>query len=327
MDRRTFLALALAAPTFTQTKKPAPQPAAAPSRPAGIPWTQWGGPHRNFQTEAKGIKDTWPATGPRVMWKRPIGEGYSSPVIEGRSLFTMYGKSGQEVVLAAHAETGATLWEQTAPTTFQSDVAREMGNGPYATPLIVGNRLFTIGVDGRLQCLDKSSGKLLWTQQLWSGLRGSRLTYGYASSPIAFRDTIVVPVGGRGRALMAFNQGDGKVAWAKNDFGNVYSSPILIDVGGLEQLAIVLDGAVLAVNPHNGDLQWQIPFKADYSIAVATPLWGPDNLMFVSSEYNSVALVCSPLRCNSMTLLPALYSDDTNIRLSGPQRGVATAIE
>ncbi len=36
---------------------------------------------------------------------------------------------------------------------------------------------------------------------------------------------------------MAFQQADGKVAWAKHDFGNVYSSPILINVGGLEQLA------------------------------------------------------------------------------------------
>jgi hypothetical protein len=77
------------------------------------------------------------------------------------------------------------------------------------------------------------------------------------------------------------------VAWSQNNFGNVYSAPILIDVGGLEQLALVMDGFVIGVNPHNGDLQWQVPFKADYSIAVATPVWGPDNLLFVSSEYNA----------------------------------------
>ena len=52
-----------------------------------------------------------------------------------------------------------------------------------------------------------------------------------------------------------------------------------------------MDGAVIAVNPHNGDLQWQVPFKADYSIAVATPVWGADNLLFVSSEYDAGAKV------------------------------------
>jgi outer membrane protein assembly factor BamB len=327
MNRRTFLALAMAAPTFVQarehaphqtsnqTRKPAAKPAAAKPSPqavraTGVPWTQWGGPNRNFQTDATGIKDTWPASGPRVMWKRALGEGYSSPIVEGNSLFTMYGKSGQDFVLAANAETGATIWEQSAAMTFQSDAAQEMGNGPYATPLMVGDRLFTTGVAGRLQCLDKSSGKVLWTQQLWSDLRGSRLMYGYASSPIAFRDTIVVPVGGAGRALMAFNQADGKVAWAKNDFGNVYSSPILIDVGGLEQLAIVLDGAVVAVNPHNGDLQWQIPFKADYSIAVATPVYGSDNLMFVSSEYNAGSKVISLERAGQQTTATELWSSN-----------------
>jgi len=197
----------------------------------------------------------------------------------------MYGRprEEEEVVLAANAETGITLWEHATPLTFQSDAA-EMGNGPYATPLIAGDRVFTTGVAGRLQCLDKRTGKLLWTQQLWEDHGGSRLTYGYASSPIAFRDTVIVPVGGAGKALMAFRQADGRTAWSKNDPGNAYSSPLLIDVDGLEQLAILMDGAIFAVNPHNGDLQWQVPFKADYSIAVATPVWGPDNLLFVSSE-------------------------------------------
>ena len=314
MDRRTFLAMTLVAPAVGQaaqrTQKPAPKPSprppAAASSPA-VPWTQWGGPHRNFQTEATGLKDTWPATGPRVMWKRSLGEGYSAPAVENGVLYTMYGKPREEVVVAANAETGSTLWEHAAPMTFQSD-APEMGNGPYSTPLIAGDRVFTTGVAGRLQCLDKKTGKPLWTQQLWDDHRGSRLMYGYASSPIAFRDTVIVPVGGRGKAVMAFNQADGRIAWAKNDFGNAYSSPLLIDVGGLEQLAVLMDGAIFAVNPHNGDLQWQVPFKVDYSIAIATPVWGPGNLLFVSSEYGGGAKVVELQRNGQQTIAKELWS-------------------
>jgi outer membrane protein assembly factor BamB len=305
MDRRTFLTLALAAPAFGQVSK------SVKSKPSpGLPWTQWGGPNRNFQTEAQGLKDVWPAGGPRVMWKRPLGEGYSSTIVDGGVLYTMYGKSREEVVIAAKADDGTTLWEQVSPMTFQSDAAAEMGNGPYSTPLLVGTRLFTTGVAGRLQCLDAKSGKLLWTQQLWTDHQGSRLMYGYASSPIAFRDTIIVPVGGPGKSIMAFLQADGKVAWAKNDFGNVYSSPLLINVGGLEQLAVLMDGAMLAVNPHNGDLQWQVPFKADYSIAVATPVWGTDNLLFVSSEYNGGAKVIELQRSGPQTKATELWSSN-----------------
>jgi len=202
MDRRAFLAMALASPILQQRSKvppqnkPAPPVPPQPARPRA--WTQWGGPHRNFQTEATGIKESWAASGPPVVWQRPLGEGYSSPSVEDGVLYTMYGRPRQEVVLAANAEDGKTLWEYTTPMTFQSD-APEMGNGPYATPLIVGDRVFTAGVAGRLQCLEKKTGKLLWTQQLWTDHHGSRLMYGYASSPIAFRDMIIVPVGGSGK--------------------------------------------------------------------------------------------------------------------------------
>src|SRR5262245_27694670 len=100
MDRRSFLTVALLAPALGQSKKPTlkstQKPVVKPAPPAAspvVPWTQWGGPHRNFQTEASGLKDTWPASGPRVVWKRPLGEGYSSTAVESGVLYTMYGKS------------------------------------------------------------------------------------------------------------------------------------------------------------------------------------------------------------------------------------------
>lgn len=313
MDRRTFLNLAITAPVLGQIK-PKPQaqkpPAAKPSAaPPGVAWTQWGGPHRNFQTEAAGLKDTWPASGPRVVWKRVLGEGYSAPVVENGVVYTAYGRPGEEIVVAMNAETGATIWERNNPMTFRSD-APEMGNGPYASPLIVGDKLFTTGVAGRLQCFDKTSGKVLWSQELWGTHGGSRMMYGYSSSAIAFRDMVIVPVGGRGKAVMAFKQSDGSVAWSKLDLGNVYSSPVLVDVNGLEQVVQLMDGAIVSLNPHNGDPQWQIPFKADYSIAVATPLVGPDNVIFVSAEYNGGAKGIQLERAGNTTKATELWSSN-----------------
>jgi outer membrane protein assembly factor BamB len=311
MDRRTFLTIALASPVLQRRSTTTPAQKTAPAAPPQPPpaWVQWGGPHRNFQTEASGLKDSWPASGPPVVWQRPLGEGYSSPSVEDGVLYTMYGRPRQEIVIAASANDGKTVWEQSSPMTFQSD-APEQGNGPYATPLVVGDRLFTAGVAGRLQCIEKNTGKLLWTQQLWADHHGSRMMYGYSSSPIAFRDMVIVPVGGPGKAVMAFRQADGAVAWSQQNFGNVYSSPILIDVNGLEQLALVMDGAVIGLNPHNGDLQWQVPFKADYSIAVAMPVWGPDNLLFVSSEYNAGSKAIELKRNGQQTVATELWSSN-----------------
>ena len=92
--------------------------------------------------------------------------------------------------------------------------------------------------------------------------------------------------GGRPREIGHGVQAGGSrtFAWAKNDFPNVYSSPILIDVDGLEQLAILLDGAVIGVNPHNGDLQWRVPFQAGYGIAVATPVGDRATCCVLSAE-------------------------------------------
>ena len=93
-------------------------------------------------------------------------------------------------------------------------------------------------------------------------------------------------------------------------FGNAYSTPLLIKPGGLEQMVALLDGAVIAVNPLNGDLQWQVPFKADYSIAVATPVWGPDNLLFISSEYNAGAKVIELTRSGQQTTAKELWASN-----------------
>src|SRR5436309_13132567 len=85
--------------------------AALNAKTEGVAWTQWGGPHRNFTTEASGMKSGWPAAGPKVMWKRPLGEGYSSPSVEAGVLYRMYGRAGQEIVTAVDAATGKTLRE------------------------------------------------------------------------------------------------------------------------------------------------------------------------------------------------------------------------
>ncbi len=301
MRRRTFLQLTLAAPFVSAHAR-------AGLTATGVAWTQWGGPHRNFTTEAAGLKDAWPASGPPIVWKRALGEGYSSPAVEDGVLYTMYGKRNQEVVIAANAETGETMWERPNAMTFVSDASLEQGNGPYSTPLIVGDRIFTTGVAGRLQCLDKKTGKVIWVQELWGTLRGTRLMYGYACSPIAFRNTIIVPVGGRGQAVMAFDQATGRIVWSANDFGNVYSSPVLINVSGLEQMALLMDGAVIGINPHNGDLQWKVPFSAQFSIAVTTPLFSSDNLLFISSEYGGGSKMIELKRNGMQTTATELWA-------------------
>ena len=260
--------------------------AAAAAQTKETPWLQWGGPNRNFQTEAAGLADHWPAAGPRVLWKRTLGEGYSSILVENGVLYTMYGRPGEEITLAAGAATGKTIWERANPVHFRND-AQDRGNGPHATPLIVDDRLFTTGVTGRLECLDKKTGKLLWTHSLWDELKGSRLIYGYAASPLPYRDLVLLPVGGPGNAMAAFRQTDGAVVWKKDTAGNAYSSPLLINVDGVDQVVQLMAASVFAVNPLNGDLAWYVKHDEPYGLNVSMPVWGSGNLLFVATGYGA----------------------------------------
>jgi len=94
------------------------------------------------------------------------------------------------------------------------------GSGPNSTPLLVGERLFVVNFTGRLCALDRSTGRILWQQELWKDHGGTFRDVGYSASPIAYRDTIVLPVGGKDKAVFAFRQSDGAVVWKRQDFEN-----------------------------------------------------------------------------------------------------------
>ena len=87
------------------------------ARSASAQWPQWGGPNRDFHSPATGLAEEWPEAGPRKIWERALGAGYSSIVADGGRLFTMYRSGDDEVVVALNAETGATEWEHKYRTT------------------------------------------------------------------------------------------------------------------------------------------------------------------------------------------------------------------
>src|SRR5689334_24007274 len=217
-------------------------------------WAQWGGPHRDFKSEAKGLAASWPASGPRRLWQRELGEGYSAIAAEHGVLFTMYRKAENEVVIALDAATGKTIWEYSYAAPFSPEYDMTNGPGPHATPLVNGNFVFTSGATGKLHCLDKKTGKVLWSHDLINEFHGTVRVNGYSCSPIAYKDKIVMLVGGQASALVAFNQKDGSVAWKKHDFKNSTSSPIVINVAGQDQLVAFMYGEVVGVDPNNGDL-------------------------------------------------------------------------
>ena len=249
-------------------------------------WPQLGGPNRDFTSAATGLAERWPPEGPAVLWRRELGEGYSTIVTKGAALYTMYRADDQEIVVAIDSGTGTTLWEfaYEAPT---SGMATTFGPGPHATPLVVGDRVFSVGVKGMLHALDRSDGSLVWSRDLYEEFDGTVLEYGYSSSPIAYGDTVMVQVGGEEHAVMAFRQADGAVVWRGGDFINSHASPILIEVDGQDQLVAFMAAEVAGFDPASGRLLWSHPHPTVTTVNVSTPVWGADGILFVSSAYDA----------------------------------------
>ena len=252
--------------------------------PAPAQWTQWGGPHRDFSADAGSITTTWPESGPKKVWTRDLGEGYSAVLAEGDRLYTMYRADEREIVVALDAKTGKTVWEHKYDSSPADGHVDQFGRGPRSTPLLVGDRLYTIGVSGKMFCLNKHDGKPYWSHNLWTDYGGTVLQHGYASSPIAYQDTVIVLVGGDDVGLVAFDRDSGSVRWKSPSFENSYSTPKIIRLDGKDHLVTLTAEAAIGINPVDGRVEWRYAIGTRAAQNICMPIWDEkENILFFST--------------------------------------------
>jgi len=253
-------------------------------RAAAGQYTQWGGPKQDFKVKSRGLALDWPKDGPPKLWSRDIGQGYSSILYNDGRLYTMDRRDDREIILCLDAATGKSIWEYKYESPPHPKHVKEFNNGPRGAPLLVGNRLFAIGCNAEMHCLDAASGKPLWSHNLWKEFQGATfLPHGYASSPFAYGDTVIALVGGKGHGMDAFDQASGKLVWKNQDFDNSYSTPKLINVDGQDQLLCFMARQIAAIGPHNGELFWSFPQENRWKQNISLPIWGKDHILFISS--------------------------------------------
>ena len=115
-------------------------------------WPQWGGPGRNFVSTSKGLAASWPQTGPKQLWTRPLGEGHSAILVDGNTLYTMYSQGEQEVGHRARREHRAKPSGSTNTMRRPPAVNYEEGLGPHSTPLLVGDLTLHRWRDRKASC-------------------------------------------------------------------------------------------------------------------------------------------------------------------------------
>jgi outer membrane protein assembly factor BamB len=246
----------------------------------GQDWSQWRGSSRDGT--ARAAPKSWP--GKLVpKWKIVVGEGHSSPITAGGSIFVFTREADEEVLRAVEPAGGKVVWREAyaAPYTMNPAATRH-GKGPKSTPLAHADKVYTLGIDGVLTSWDATTGKRRWQKPFGSPL------YGAAMSPLIADGLLVGQLGKHDAgAITALDADSGEIRWRWGGDGPGYGSPIVAELDGLKQVVCQTQKNIVGLSLRAGQLLWQIPFTTDYHQNAVTPLVWQD-LLIVSGLNNGV---------------------------------------
>jgi len=245
-------------------------------------WPQWRGPNRNGVWNEKEITESFPDEGLEIRWRAPIGPGFSSPVVaEGRVYVTdsqISRPKAREHVLCFDSKSGKRLWAHTYDVDY-ADWAFDPKNpfGPRPTPIVDGDRLFTLGAKGRLICFKAVDGKVIWEKDFENKSKDSAFT----PSPLIESNLLILVLDGGppGPCVVALDKRSGKEVWKALDAVPTLSSPIVVTAAGRRQLIVWTQGAVNSLDPITGNSHWRQRHVGGANYAIPTPVRCGDLLL------------------------------------------------
>ena len=256
--------------------------AAAASVPLAADYPQFLGANRNGTVNGVRLADDWKTRPPRLVWRRPMGAGWSGFAVAGRLAVTQEQRGSREMVVAYNLADGTPRWSHGDEAHYESTIA---GEGPRATPTISRGRVFALGSTGLLNCLDLETGKAIWRRDIGADNDSAQPDWGRSSSPLVVDDLIVVSAGGSpGRSLVAYHRETGEPVWRAGDDLASYSSPILATLGGVRQIVVLNQSSVAGHDPATGRVLWNHPWPRE-TPTVAIPLVLSENRVLLSAGY------------------------------------------
>lgn len=265
-------------------------------------WPRWMGNHSSVWTET-GMIDEIPADGLDVQWRMPIGAGYSGPSVVGDRLFITDRVPAEEGVerkrgelpggerfLCMDVKTGKTLWEHSYDCPYRI----AFPTGPRCTPTVDGDRVYSLGAMGDLICFQVADGKIVWQKKLTEEYKTKPPLWGFSSHPFVDGDRLIVPVGGEGTGLVAFDKMTGKEIWRSVSTMDVAYAPLVMyEADGERQLIFWHAEGVVSLDPEKGTEHWSVKFPEETNASqtsIATPRIVGDKI-FISEFYKGSLLL------------------------------------
>lgn len=296
-------------------KRAAPFVAFFPFVLSAADWPRFLGPNGDNTSPETNLLERWPTNGPPLLWEKPVGSGYSAPSVSGGLLVLHHRVGDEEIVEAMDAASGKTKWQRKYPSRFRDPFG--YNNGPRCTPLLTTNRCFTFGAEGKLLCLDLSTGDIVWQRDTAKEWSVPEAFFGVGSTPLLEGDKLIVMVGGQpDSAVVALDPATGKTIWERvgkktwhgvtpigwrttkpyewtgNEMLVSYASPTAATIHGQRHLLCLTRQGLVSLNPTNGEVNFKRWFQCQVneSVNAMTPIVAGD-LVFLSAAYHRVGSV------------------------------------
>lgn len=272
-------------------------------------WPQWLGSRRDGVWREAQLVEQFPDAGLRVRWRVPVAGGYAGPAVSGgRVLVTdriadgddkpaadasgRRVRAGKERVHCLRETDGAMLWKIEYDCPYGIDYA----SGPRATPTVDGDRVYVLGAEGHLRCLNVNTGDEHWSIRVAgigdNGDAGPVPWWGMAGHPLVDGNKVFTLTGRKDGVVAALDKRTGETLWAALAArGPGYCPPTMIDASGLRQLIVWHPESINSLDPETGKVHWSVPHgPVENDVSIATPRHFHDeklgDLLLISDAWN-----------------------------------------
>jgi outer membrane protein assembly factor BamB len=280
--------------------------AAVATTVAAADWPQYLGPERNGIYRGPAIADTWGATGPRVVWRKTIGQGFAGPAVASNHVLVFHRVKNEEILESLDPATGMPQWRYAYPTTYHDDFGFDAG--PRAVPVVANGIVYTFGAEGQLHAVDLAKGTRIWSVDTMKRFNVAKGFFGAAGSPLVEDGKVIANIGGEKAGIIAFDAKTGTVLWTATQDAASYSSGVGATIGGRRLGVFLTREGLVGLDPATGNIAFQQRWRARQadSVNAASPVVIGDQI-FVSAEYGPGAGV---LQVSGSKLTPLWQSDD-----------------